>query len=605
MSSETPPKDLATRAGWIGAIFIVLGVALAYTNSVHGVYVLDDFGSIADNRSIHHPGTALFPPGEGRTVSGRPLLNLSFALNYAWGRESIAGYHVVNVAIHALAALALFGIVRRTLELPALAPRWAERADPAAALIALIWALHPLQTESVTYVVQRAESLAGLMILLTIYCFVRGVTPGASARWLDASIALSLVSALAKETAVILPILLLLFDRLLVTPSWAEIARRRGIVYLGLALNWLIICWNLAGTGGRGGTAGFGTSVSHFDYAMKQLEAIPHYLRLAFWPSPLILDYGTSTAVTPTKAAIGLVVIAGLLLAGFLARKRRPGFAFLVAAFFLALGPTSSFVPVATQVMAEHRMYLPLAAVVVAAVLALFEGMPVIVPPLALMVAIAAGFATVHRNRDYASQVVLWTQCLAVPENTRAELNLSQALIDAGRSAEAIPHCQALLRLDPHSAEAHNNWGNALVELNRLDEACAQFDLALREKPGLAIAHFNLGNTLMKLQRVSEAIAQYHATVRVAPGHSRAHANLGNALVEQGDLRGARAEFETAIRLTPENPTPHLRLGGVLMVTGDVRQAIAEFETAVQLDPGNAEAARKLAAARAYGSTPH
>ncbi|HEY4300244.1 MAG TPA: tetratricopeptide repeat protein [Candidatus Didemnitutus sp.] len=604
MSVDAAPAPISARAGWLGSVLLALAVGLVYANSLTGSYVLDDFGSIIDNPSIRHLGSALFPPGEGRTVSGRPLLNLSFAVNYAWGHEALAGYHIVNIAIHALAAMALFGLVRRTLRLPSLASAWANHADLAGFLIALVWALHPLQTESVTYVVQRAESLAGLLILLSLYGFVRGVGPGGSPRWFDASIAAAVLAALAKETAAVIPLLVLAFDRLLVAPSFAEIARRRGSVYLGLALSWLVICWNLAGTGSRGGTAGFGTSMGHGDYALKQLDAIAHYVLLTFWPSPLVLDYGTDTTVSPAALAAGMALVAGLLIAGALAVVRRPGLGFLIAAFFLLLAPTSSFVPVATQVMAEHRMYLPLAAIVAAVVLALFRWLPVVAPALALLAAVATGFTTAHRNRDYASPVVLWTQCLAGGGNFRAELNLAKALIEAGRPAEAIAAAQAALRLDPRSAEAHNNWGNALVDLDRLDEACAHFETALRDKPGLSAAHFNLGNTLMKLHRTADAIPHYREAVRLSPGHALAHNNLGNALVELGDLRAAQNEFQTAVHLAPDNPTPHLRLGGVLMETGQVADAVAQFEIAVRLDPTSDEAAHKLAASKTHGSNP-
>ena len=172
-----PPKETLWPAPprfarfWAPLLIALAGLA-AYANSFSGSFVFDDADSIAENPTIRRlwpPGAALSPPGGGITVSGRPFLNLTLACNYALGGTNVSGYHAANLAIHVLAGLVLFGIARRTL-----------RSNPVLAFaIALIWTVHPLQTESVTYIVQRAESLMGLFYLLTLYCFIRGAGAGA------------------------------------------------------------------------------------------------------------------------------------------------------------------------------------------------------------------------------------------------------------------------------------------------------------------------------------------------------------------------------------------------------------------------------------------
>jgi hypothetical protein len=162
--------------------FVVLAVVfaglLAYQNSFFGPFVFDDTDSIFQNRTIRHlwpPWEALSPPhGSGATVEGRPLLNLTFAVNCALGGTTPWGYHVVNLVIHILAGLVLFGIARRTFLQPVMAKRFETEATSLALAIAVIWTIHPLQTKAVTYVSRRAESLMGLFYLLTMYCFVRG-----------------------------------------------------------------------------------------------------------------------------------------------------------------------------------------------------------------------------------------------------------------------------------------------------------------------------------------------------------------------------------------------------------------------------------------------
>jgi len=604
MTAPNANASPSRRATWIGAAVLATGIGLAFANSFRGVLVLDDLGSIRENPTIRHLLTALFPPDGGLTVSGRPLLNLSFALNYALGGDSLAGLHAVNLVIHLLASLTLFGLVRRTLRLPSVAASPGEPADWLALAIALVWALHPLQTESVTYVVQRAESLAGLFYLLIFYCFVRGVQAPASARWFDLSIAAGILGALTKETAVTAPLLVLLYDRVFVSRSFEEAWDRRRSLYFGLALNWLVVCWLVVGTGGRGGTAGFDTAVTWWEYALKQFEAITLYLQLTFWPSPLVLDYGTSVALSGSQLATGVTVVGSLLAATALALRRQPALGFLGAWFFLILAPTSSVVPVATQVMAEHRMYLPLAAVVVAVMLVLHRLLGARAAWVGLLLAAAGGIGTVHRNRDYGSWVTLWSQSLNFGESLRGHLNLGQALEESGQPEAAITHYVAALKLQPHNPAAHNNWANALVDLNRPEEACPHFEEALRFKPNYAEAHFNYANTLVRLGRLDEAVGHYRTTVRLSPAHAKAHYNLANALALLGRLPEAVESYQAAARLAPDNAAVHCNLGNALMQWRHASEAAAEYEIALRLDPRNAEAARNLQLAR-QAAQPH
>ena len=588
----------SSRMRWVGAAVIASALALAYANSFGGVFVFDDLGSILENPTIRKLTSSFFPPSGGLTVGGRPFLNFSFALNYAWGGEAVWGYHATNLVIQILASLTLFGLVRRTLLLPTLAVRYQAEADWLALAVALLWALHPLQTESVTYIVQRAESLAGLFYLLTVYCFVRGVVPGASARWHDATIAVCLLGALTKETLATAPLIVMVYDRIFVSRSLGEAWDRRRFVYYGLALSWLVIWWQVIGTGGRGGTAGFDTSVAWWEYGLKQFQAVAHYLRLAFWPRGLVIDYGTSVALTPNQLATGIAVVGASLAATALAFRRQPPLGFLGVWFFLNLAPSSSVIPVATQVMAEHRMYLALAAVATLVVLALHAWLGSRARWVCLILAALCGVLTAQRNRDYGSWLALWSQAVRYADNPRAHLNLGQALAEAGRPAEAIEHYAAALKSQPRNASAHNNWANALVDLNRADEACSHYEEALRIRPGYAEAHFNYGNTLVRLGRYGEAAGHYQSAVRLAPGHARAYFGLALAFTRLGRLEDAVANLQTAAKLAPEKTEVQFRLGNALMQLQRPAEAVAAYEAVLRVDPQDAEAARNRDLAR-------
>ncbi len=236
--------------------------------------------------------------------------------------------------------------------------------------IALLWAIHPLQTESVTYIVQRAESLVGLFYLLTLYCFIRGATSGRG-RYLVRRRRAGLPAGHGQQGSYGLgPVDVLLYDRAFLAGSFREAWRRRHGFYLALAATWLLLGWLVIVAGNRGGSAGFGAAVGCWAYLCTQFGAIVHYLKLSVWPHPLLFDYGRDTVPMTLAILPDAILVALLGLATLVALWRWPKVGFLGAWFFAILAPTSSIVPVATQVVAEHRMYLPLAAVVTAVTLA-------------------------------------------------------------------------------------------------------------------------------------------------------------------------------------------------------------------------------------------
>jgi tetratricopeptide (TPR) repeat protein len=604
---------------------IVAAVLAAYGGTLSVPMLFDDHDAILSNQSIRHLGSALVPPTES-TVGGRPVLNITLAVNYALGGFSVWGYHAVNLLIHALAALALFGVVRR-----ACAPRGREEACVVALSAALLWSLHPLQTESVTYIVQRAESLMGLLYLLTLYFFIRGAEAEKGRIWFVLSVGACLLGMATKEVMASAPLVVLLYDRAFLGGSLREAWRRRRGVYAALASTWLVLVPLVISTHGRGGTAGLGNGVSPWDYALTQSVAIVHYLRLCLLPWPLVFDYGT--ALVRGVAAIlpcALVVLA-LVAATAWALVRRPALGFLGAAFFAILAPSFSFVPVATQTMAEHRMYLPLAPLAVLLVLGISRFLGRAALPVCLALAAALAAATWERNRDYLSEEGIWRDTVAkLPENERAHNNLGYRLSTMpGRLDEAIAQYREALRLKPDYFQGHNNLGAALMgNPGGLDEAVAHFREAIRIRPDFADAHYNLGVALAKMPgHADEAISEYREALRFRPGNADAHYNLGLALgrlpgrldeaIEQygealrlepdmaqahnnlglalskepGRMEDAIAEYNEALRRAPDDAGFHINLGDALTrVPGQLGRAVGEFEEALRLDPGSAVA---------------
>lgn len=611
--AEPPPRRAALR--WLAPVLLVAAVVLAYANTFSSPWIFDDIGAVLNNPTIRRVGSLdiFLPPADGSTATGRPIVNATFALNYAVSGENVWSYHALNLAIHALAALTLFGLLRRTLGSLQLKPP-AFNCDAVAVVAAALWALHPLNTESVTCIAQRTESLCGLFYLFTLYAFVRGsavlqsAPTASSRRWLALSVASCLLGMATKEVMVTAPVLVFLFDRTFVARSFSAAWRARRGYYLALAATWLLLVLLLAlNAGARGASAGFGLGVTPWTYLLKQCEALVLYLRLGLWPHPLVLDYGTAVTRSLTEVwwqgPVILVLLAGTVTAVCSRRPSLRALGFAGAWFFLLLAPSSSVVPLVTQTMAEHRMYLPLVAVVGLFVVALHVRLAAhafalrLILPLLVLVAFTA---TIARNRDYRDAITLWTDTATkAPANPRAHHNLALALHHAGRLAEAHPHFARAVALDPAYVTAHYNWAVALLSEGRTAEALPLLDATVRLAPAHLDAHRQLAHLAEQIGRPADVETHFNAVLRLVPDDLTAHRKLGLLLARAERLAPAAEHFRAVIRLVPADADAHANLGNVLLLAGRPREAIAAYEESLRLRPGDARTRENLRVARA------
>src|SRR5581483_554555 len=415
-----------------------------YLNSFTVPFLFDDPSSIADNPTIRHLwrfSRVLAPPHGGLTVSGRPVLNLSLAINYAVSGTNVWSYHALNLAIHLCAGLVLFGIVRRTLERMWSRDENGHRATFAALAVALWWSLHPLQTESVTYVVQRAESLMGLFYLLTLYGFIRYVEAGRRS-WAAVCFLSCMLGMASKEVMVSAPAIVFLYDRTFVSETFAAAWRRHRGLHVALAATWILLACLVFGTGNRGGTSGFDVGVGWTQYLATQFPALIGYLRLAVWPYPLVVDHGTEWVEHAAIVIPGALIVMALAAGTVWALRRRPALGFCGIFFFAILAPTS-LVPGMRPTMAEHRMYLALAPVLAVAVMSIYARVGKRSVILFLALATGGGWLTVQRNQDYRTAFTLWSDTVEKrPENAWAQNELGSELLLMGRQGEGAVHLQ-------------------------------------------------------------------------------------------------------------------------------------------------------------------
>ena len=360
-TAQRPAPADSNRRCWVIFFLIAAAGVTAYCNTFTVPFLFDDIDSIVRNPHVRSIVPNFFIPNPGITVAGRPFLEFTFALNYAMGGLSAPWYHATNLLIHISAALVLFGILRRNFaDKKVWGDRFGDSAATLAGLIAILWVVHPLNTESVTYVVQRAESLASFFYLAVIYCLIRiAVEDSASRRvWWELLGCLCVVLGTAsKEILVTVPFVALLYDRTFLAGSFKRALQSRRRFYLLLTPTWIIAAVMVL-VHARGTSVGADQGISPWDYLLTQSSVVAHYLRLVVLPIGLVFDEQSwPIAHHISDINFGWVTIA-LLIFSLIALFKKPLLGFSLAAFFLILAPTSSVIPIVSEIAAEHRMYL-------------------------------------------------------------------------------------------------------------------------------------------------------------------------------------------------------------------------------------------------------
>jgi len=356
-------------------------------------------------------------------------------------------------------------------------------------------------------------------------------------------------------------------------------------------------------TKGRSGTAGFGSGVPWWSYGATEMPAIARYLGLSLWPGPLIFDYGTALAPFSLATVAYLIAFSALAVALAWALLKRPAAGFLGFCFAAILAPSSSVFPVASEPIAEHRMYLALIPVAILVVVGMYRWLGRAALPCSLAIAAALFGTTFRRNEVFRTEEGIWGDTVAKrPGNERAHINLGNALDGEGRSEDAVAEFREAIRLKPDYAEAHSNLGNALAKLpGRLSEATSELELALRLKPDFAKAHNTLGSVLTRTPGgLDGAVVQFEDALQLRPDYADAENNLGNALVAEGRFAEAIGPLEAALRLNPDSAEAHSNLGNCLArLPGRLDEAIAQYGQALRLRPGYANAHNNLGSALA------
>jgi protein O-mannosyl-transferase len=541
---------------------LIIGLLICYRNTFNAPLIYDDYSSIIENMSIRHLNNwhdlITLPQNPG--IAWRPLANISFAISYAISGLNPWAYHVMNLLIHAIAGLTLFGILNNTFDSNLFNNTIKNNANYLSVIIALIWSFHPIQTQTVTYISQRTESLMGLFYLLSLYCFIRA-KKNEYQKWLILSVTFCYLGSLCKETIATAPFIIYLYDKTFISKNFIEPLKTRAIYYILLSSHWILLALLMSSLKVHG-AVGYGIGISSYTYALTECKGLLTYILLSFWPHPLIFDRGPLFITSIREAFPYGVCIFILIAASLYMLIKKPILGFVMVSFFILLAPTSSIIPIVQVPIAENRVYLPLATIIIITATSCFIlfGNKLSKYILSILCIICI-LLTLNRNHVYESGISIWTDSIIK---------------------------------SPLNARAHNNLGYILKDdQNKIQEAKFHFEEALRLKPDYAEAHTNLGMILaLQSGHLNEAIKHYETALSIDFNNAEAHNNLANILVKISDKKNeAKLHYEYALKIKPTN-AEFLNNYAVLLsdTPGKEEEAAKNFELSLQFKPNYAEA---------------
>ena len=586
-----------SRMTLVGVALVVFAATVClYWPTVHGEFLHgDDFEYL--RQSVHWNGLTWNAVKWAFTCMGtyyHPLPELSHVLDYQfWGKNAV-GHHLTNVVVHALNAALVFGFLWTLLGATSLT---AGQRLTVAAWVAAVFAIHPLQVESVAWVSGRTQLLCTTFGIGSLWAYTAGAR-----RWLVWGLFAG--ALLCKPMAISFPFVMLAID-------YFPLRRHEQF-------GWGRLLWEKAAWIGVAAAASLATlnTTSHlpqitplapfpsFEHVFVAFESLMFYPLKLVWPSHLSPSYPVSPGLSldqgPVLASVLSVVMVTAV--AFFERRRLPMLAAAWGAYMVLILPVSGLMPTGFQVFAQRYAYmsmLPLLLLAGAAGVWVWQGSMTAVR-LALIGVVAGqlcffGARTCAVIPDWRNDEALRRTLLAeFPNSGRANRDLAMLLMDQGRASEALQYAQRDVEIEPQLWLAHVTLGSVLGRLGRVEEAMAQDEQALGLNPDSATAHFEVGNALLQAGKVEEAIGHYEQAVRLKPDYAEAHFNLGNAFMRAGELQEAISRWEQALRLMPDDAEAHNNLGNALLQAGKTDDALRHYEQALRLNPDSAEAHNNL-----------
>jgi tetratricopeptide (TPR) repeat protein len=584
---------------------------VAYSNTFDVPFQLDDDINIVENPLIKDLGNYISPSRETGVHEdiytqfiSRIVGYLTFTINYKIHGFDVAGYHIFNLAVHLLNALLIYGIMLTIFKTPFLKDYNGRGLAPKAAFFSgLLFVSHPIETQAVTYIVQRFASLAALFYLAAFLAYIKfrlSARPLKRLVFYALTLALALLSLKTKEFAITLPVTVAVFELCFFRDS----LRKRILYLVPLALLTIAVPLSFMETGKSILEATkIQTSISRLDYLFTQFTVIAMYMRLLLFPANQNLDYDHplyESFFTPEVILSFLFLLSMVALGLFLLlRSRRKTREMRVAAFgifwfFITILPESSLIPIVDLVF-EHRVYLPSVGAFIAVAILAFsishahsDRIPILgkaVPALFVAVSLILCGATYKRNIVWKSTVTLWEDVVSKsPGKVRPHFNLGTTYSDAGQTEKAIEQLVLTLNLDPGHVKAYNNLGNAYISKGLTAKAIKNYESAVSVDPNFVDGLYNLGKAYGRAGQTEQAVEHYRRVLSLKPDHVDAHINLGNVYFSKGRTDMAIEQYESAAAIKPDFEHIYANLGNAYLSKGAADAAIENYERALSIN---------------------
>lgn len=580
------------------AILVILG-CIIYANTINVPFYLDDIPNITDNKAIHIDSLSLkslFDALKNSPNNNRVLPNLSFALTYYFFGLEVEAYHVINIAIHILTTLILYQFIKTTLLLPS-SGKFLSHASWAAFFSALLWMVHPVQTQAVTYIVQRMTSMSTLFFMLSMLMYVQArMNQDRRKRFFFFAICFisGMFSIASKEIGITLPVFIFLYEWYFLQnlkTEWLK-ENKRYFIFFGIIILFLSFIL-LGGEPYRRIIQGY----EHRDFTMAerlltQFRVIIFYISLILYPLPgrLSLEHGfgiSTSVIDPITTLLSIISILLLIFLAIVTRKNHRMFSFVILWFLGNLLLESSILPL--EIVFEHRLYLPstLVFIILPLLCLKFINKKIVSSGILLFFALALSVFTYQRNNVWANQFLFYKQNLQnAPGSARANNNFARYYLRLGEYRKAMPYLQKALELEPGRLGAHRDLGDVYFRLGSYDEAIRHYKQYLQEKPGDPFVHFNMGEIYRILGQKKAAILYFHEVLNISPEHAEAHNKLGILYSADGKYEIAARHFRKVVTLTDFKEFSALvNLANCYLNLDSYEQALFYFYKALQLKP--------------------
>jgi hypothetical protein len=596
------------KTGYVQVLLLAISIVLIYGHTLDVPFYLDDFSSIQENPVIFEWQGTLAELWQFAAL--RIVGYFTFALNYQFHQFQVAGYHIVNILIHFLTGCAILCLLRGLVRTPALKPVLSEESKRwLPFIVALIFVLHPLQIQGVTYIVQRLASLSALFYIATMACFIQArLTEKGNYRsfWILACLLLALFAFFTKQNTATLPITLLLLEILFFPGSKRRLILAGGIAVFGLGIAWLILAYvfkqNPFSLEAMEALTRETTTISRTSYLATQMSVLWTYIGLFFWSASSHIDYSYPITegflyvnenyhfvakVLHSEAIWALIGHLFILSLAAYNLRRRPLVAFGIFFYYLAHAVESSLIPI-RDVIFEHRTYLPNLGLAVLCAWLFVVQIPywlnsrlaqIIIVTLLLVL----GSATWQRNQMWRDPVALWQHNVEQsPDKKRGWVILGKHLVQRGQLEKEQGQTKQSQETLKKSIETLNH---AIIKIKRSD-GTVSLSFSVETALNLIVAHKSLQQYDKALAWINRALAMKHL---MRPfDHAKFLVNQGNIFYELKRYSESEASYRKAIQIYPHNLKARINLASLLSVTGHYDEAIALYQKVLAIDPSNA-----------------